>query len=974
VNKIKYLIYFLIITFGITAYKVYTSYEALTIAEIKKFSANNLKLNVDLKGIVINSLFPLTIKITDLNVKKEPELNLIAQKLEIQLLNPFELIKMKSKKPALALRLSDFKISYSQTELHENTNTPVTQSNIQIKSAEQLLPKNKYIQDVNVSLLLEQGLIELQKNRETIISSKIKKMELNLPSLKSDIKLSYDGSIKLQADILKLDYPLVLESKINLTDGWLNASETKLSFVGIDCNLGLKYHLQKKYIDLTNKIDISNLNRLPLNLIENFPISKLLGALKSEIKITGYLDNNPLIAGFLDLKIFSADLSLKKADIASSGSLKLNLTTSFSYVKKLSLNAIKWDADLSKLYFEKTNFIKKPISVKLLTAGSGNFNEEFKLDSFSFHFDKFSMTAQGLLSQTKFSNFKFNIPAFNLTGFEKYLLFLPQYPLNGSVEAKGQIEGNLNDPKNLSIMLDPFKINNFKYTLYKKINDVEIEGPIQANISGSISVKNQIAEKGDIKGFVDAVNLDIRKNGESLKVSDDPLKMEFRTAVLNKTIYIEKFDIKSMFGHFDIKGNPPLSLADDFKFNLNLYSLNWNRIRNFLPKNELINNIKSIAGKGSVDIQGKLNPKELLNSDIKVNSKTNFTISEMKIPWDLKISQNSNEASTNIKNTEIIPDAFVSNKKLLNSFIINNELKIDKVILSDNQIIDNIFIITSIKNESLFVSGSIQSFFEGQLAIDNIEVPLSTKDPKTKYQVSSNKINLSKMISTFMPQYNDLIKGLASFKSEGSSYLPYSVNFKKGLFAKGMFNYENGRVDTFNFANLIKEKLLSLPNISTPKLLEKYPLEGSISSLFSLKELTVQLEKFKAKTNRNEEIELNGTISANLDTDMKAVLKLVDLPLKGDFINANKDNTGRIEFPIEIKGNLKNPQWSFMGNTLEKMTNNYITFEKNKLFNIAQKEVDKKTNEANRAIQSEVNKQKKKLEYEAKKALDGLFK
>ncbi|OYZ17284.1 MAG: hypothetical protein B7Y39_15410, partial [Bdellovibrio sp. 28-41-41] len=88
-----------------------------------------------------------------------------------------------------------------------------------------------------------------------------------------------------------------------------------------------------------------------------------------------------------------------------------------------------------------------------------------------------------------------------------------------------------------------------------------------------------------------------------------------------------------------------------------------------------------------------------------------------------------------------------------------------------------------------------------------------------------------------------------------------------------------------------------------------------------------------------------------------------------------------LEIPIIIQGNLMQPKWSFAGNTVEKMTQNFIEYQKTKVKqhvdrkvaevkDQAQAEVDKKKKEA----ELEIEKKKKELENEAMKQLNGLFK
>lgn len=957
-------------------YKVYSVYYPQLIVEIKNQAQKKFDIELDFTNLQISSLNPIGLKVNNLTAKKKNLFQIETQSIEVKVLNLQSLLQQKTKKPEIDFTVTDFKIEL----LANNKITPPetsaanTSSPLPFNSLEKALPENPYINNLKINFSLINGLVVGKKNSERIIDLNTKLLTVAINDLKEPLKFDFDGEVKSMVDNFALSYPISIGSLLQYSNGWIEAKNTDFNFIGIENKLNFKLHPTSKYIDLTSEVDVPNLNKLPIGLIENFPLSKLLGSLKSKFKVTGYLEKNPLISGDVDLKIFSADLSLKQKDIASSGNFNLNLKTKFDFKEKLTIHSIKWAADLSKAYFEKTDFFKKPVGIPFVTEGSGAFKDDFNLEKFKLHFDQIRAEAQGLLSLDKVSQFSFDIPEFDFKGFEKYLLFIPQYPISGKFAAKGEVQGLLKDPTNLNLNLSQVKLTQLKYTLYKKINDVEIEGPVQADFQGALHVNKQVAIKGDLKGHIDADSLNIKKNGDVLKVGDDPLKVEFKTNVVNQKIQIENFDIKSMFGWMQISGKPPIGFNDPINLNIKVNKINWIRIRNFLPKNEVINNIKNITASGNLNVTGSINEKDLLSSPLMITGSSQVGISEVLIPWELALSTGTEDKAKEAEAKLITPEPFVPQKDLLAKIKVSNVLSIDKVLLKDKSAFEGLQFTTKIENNNLLFNGSIKKIFNGDLKVKSVILPLTSIDPVIHYDVASQGIDLAAMLRIFLPTYKDLIKGQASLQVEGNSHLPYSVNFKKNLQAKGQFSYADGKLNALDMAKLVKEKLMLLPGISLPKKIDNTQIEGAIKSNFELKNLSVTVTDFSAKSKKNEELQINGSINTELEADLKAQLLLVDLPLKGDFINANKDPQGRVGFPIEIKGKLTEPKWNFVGNSLEAMTSKYMNNEKQKVINLASKEVEKKKNEAQRAVQSEVNKQKSKLENEAKKAFDGLFK
>lgn len=982
---IKYLFYILVVLLLAGGYTFYFNYWPLIVNEIKAQVYKVSQVELEFSSVRLKSLFPLGIQINSLKATRNNFISFAADKIEIKFVNTLEFLKRKSHQPEIELQIINFKLNVSYSNINKNTtsvNSASATAPLKISSLKNYLPKNNYVEDIKLHLKLQKGYIEYSHNQQTLGELKLKSSETLITSLEEPINFTYEGTVKSKFDALEIEYPFTVSTKIEIRNNWINLLNTQFDILGIENKITLKYHTESKYLDFSCENDIPNLNKLPLSMVDNFPINKLFGSLKSQFKAVGYMERKPQITGDIDLKIISADIELKKGDLSAAGNLNLTLKSQFSYQNKLTINQIKWNADLSKTFFEKSNLIKKQVSTPFITEGSGSFNEDFNLKNFRLVFNNITASAQGILSLNNESNFKFEIPEFDLKNIEKSLLLLPQYPITGKVAAKGEVQGFLKDPKNLNLNIELFKIENFKYTLYKKINDVEIEGPIRANLKGSLLIDKQVALKGDISGYIDAEDLSIRKNGDSLKVSEDPLKVDFKTSVINKSLHINQLDVKSLIGSFTISGKPPIAFNDYLSLTLKVHKINWARIRNFIPKSTrnlplssaLINSIKNINATAALNVSGSISEKDILNSPLKMSGQTQVHISEINFPWDLKLSDEEKDAPTKSEVKLVIPEPFIKSNPLLGKLTFENQLIIDKITFKDQQSISGINLNSKIENENFLQSGQINNFFDGKLVITNIQVPLTKKDPLILFDVNSSSLNLTKASGIFLSEFQNIIKGLASFSASGKSHLPYSLNFKKQLEIKGQFSYQNGRIDTFNFAKLIKEKLLTLPNVATPQGFEKNPLEGSIKSEFMLKNQTISIDNFIAITKRKEEVQLHGTITPDLNMNMKANLNLVDLPLKGDFITANKDSHGRLTFPIEIKGNIKNPQWSFVGNTLEAMTQKYLQFERNRIVIVASKEINKKKEEANRAIQSEIHKQKSKLESEAKKTLNNLFK
>ncbi|MCK6599071.1 MAG: hypothetical protein L6Q37_11960 [Bdellovibrionaceae bacterium] len=964
---------------GYFSYKYLINLESNLITKAKQIAQEKFQAQLSIKSLKLISINPLGIAIEDLVIDKKNEYKIFLPWTEIKILNTINILQFKTQVLQLQIESlnynTDVMLNETSKEIAKNKrdeHTKETDSNA-IKNTKDFLPKNPFVKNIALLLNLRNGNVNVSKDKSTLFKASNEKISVSIPSLEAPINIELLSSINIPNSYFSFDIPIRLNSELTFSNEWLSSTKTQLQVFALDTKNEFKFHLGKKFLNFSSKAKINNLALIPFSEFKNSPIKKLEGELISSFETSGYLNELPYLKGSLEFKKLKADMTMKSPELSIQGEFSGNLKADFTYQQKLFFNNFNWDLDLTPLYIQKKDIFKKPSSIVLTSQAKGRYQDGVYFDFFKLKLDSFFIQSQGYLSFDNPSRFQFEIPKFSFSHFEKFFPSLPQYPLNGELQTNGEVKGLIKDPKNLEIKLDPIKIDQFKYTVRNTINDVTLEGPITGKLFGSIHIKNQLAQKGEVVGSINAMNINISKEGNSLKVEDEPLKLDFKTSVLNNKINIDSFKINSFIADLNIKGTPPLSLDDQFSFKIDISHLNWNRIKHFLPKNELISSIKNLTGEVQSTLYGKLNKSNLSASGLSINAESKLSIEELTLPWDLSFKnpdatpKSETLASNNAK-------AFLPRFSIFEKSKITNQLRISKLIFYNKDFFSNLEFNSLLQKNQLQLTGKIEKIFNGGLNINRLIIPLTVDDPEISFRINSQKIEALPLMSLFLPDIKNLIKGQAQLNIEGTTKLPSSPKFKDSFQAKGQFQYNQGRLETLQIMNLVKEKLLSLPQVSLPKKFDKSPIEGQIDIDFEITHQLLNLIQFQATTTRKEQITLSGHIDSSLMSELSGTLKLSDVPLKGDFIKANQDELGRLNFPLSLKGNLRNLSWDFTGNILQKMTQKYIDAEKNNLTLIAKKEFEQKKQEAQRMIQNEAQKQTHKLKENAKKEIQNWFK
>lgn len=973
----------------------------LTIVSAYFFGPSNLKKKIksdfaqsgiefDYTKLKLASVIPTNLVITDLEIKKEKNYSLYVKKasFEINLLDI--LVHWKNKFVRSEILIDDIIFNYEDLEPSGTSQkNPMTASPARGGDLKDYLKSNFGISemdfyfkiakfDYNISLPM--GKFRVYGN-----DTSLKVSGVDQPVAVTFNAFAYGN--KGLGPFNNVYLPITFASQFTVSNGVANLLKSDFSFAGVKNNITGLVNLKNLDYDTTLKVQIPKIENLEFlkKHQAQLPFTDAAGTLSLDINSRGNLTDpiDSQIKGLLKLNSFSANANYKDTNLSVKGPLSLNLATAFIYMNKTpSITSASWILNMENSEIAYKDIFQKEKAVKLTTEGTVAYQSDLTIDRFKLLFHTLDVSAKGMASLQRASDLSFTVKPFKLQDFKTFLPNNKDFDISGNVEVDAQVKGFLNQPKYLSIDVKKIYAQNVNYFLKYKDNRLSVQGPLSFTFLGSLLIERAQVLKGSITGQADLTPLVVSHNGQSRKTNSDLFKANWSFQSHDGKLNIEKLYLNTFLTAMTLKGYPPLAKDDSFNLKLDLESMNWRRIKPFLPANEWMDTVSDMTSKGSIQASGKLDPLDIMKSKISVDGDMNSVIATVALPFNFHLS--SAPISDNPMPAAILttPEALIKDANILRAVRWNQKLSIQKITFKDSPAqFQNLSMKANLENNGLKINGEIGSIFNGKMVFTDVFVPLTTPDPKFKFNLASANLSFSPLVEFVMPEYKDLISGTTNFEVVGETKMPGTLNFKKHLAAKGSFIIPTSVLQTMKVIDEVKQKFAAIKDVGVPSAIPVSNMSASTESDFEINQSVITLTNFVATARNKDEIAFNGNIGFDLDSKIKGVLRLVNLPVKGDFLAANQNTSGQVEIPVIIEGNLKRPQWNFAGNTLDKMAQNFIDYQRNK----AKEVVDRKVAEVKQQAQAEVDRQKqqaektlqqkkKELADEATKRLQGLFK
>lgn len=869
---------------------------------------------------------------------------------------------------------SDEKSSHPSEQSNEKSNEQLTLSSSTLKL---ISPR---LQDLEVRLTLNNGQVKVtekvtEKDTRLLDASNISFM-INLPSLNEALALKFSGQLRLNHPMTAFFIPISISSQLKLDQGVLDLGATEISVLNINTKSKGNIDLKNRQVNIKVTANIPELEKLPLPTTENIPLKKWKGFLNINADIRGPL-LNPNVNGSAQLKDAEFLVDFKNSHLNANGLLKANIDAQFVKDKpgfSFQFPSLKWNLDLLQMAITSPQFFHKEKNTPLNTQGVGSFSDDLQLEQFTLKLAQIELSASGRFSTSASSKFRVDIKPTTLVGLERMILPLAQYPMQGALALKSEIEGHLADPKKLKINLEMLKLEKVSTAVEFKNADLSLRGPVKLDLNGQLFVDQLQVRSGHVALFSDLTDLEVKFKDQFRKNPGEITKINMTATKTGETLALKHSQIQTPQGTLSLTGTPPLTLSAPMDLNLQIKSFDFGKLGVWLPK--FAKMIPAGTLSSNLQIKGSLNSDDIMKSPLTIYGKFSADL-----PKYLLVSEKKTSGAKETPPEPKPAPAFVQDSPLIRQLMLEGTLTLGQFEM-DKFSARGISAQLKLANSNLNGSAQIKNIFDGAIQLNQVTVPLTKPDPEIQFDLKTQNIRLEQVTKAFVPDYEKLTTGMASLSASGHTKMPGTPAFLEKIEAAGTFNLNQCVLNTVHLSEILKDIIQKIPGAKPDMLTSRGPMQVEVKSNFKLKNGQIEIKPFDAVTIRKEQLLVSGKANLKMDLDLKGSLFLVDQFVGGSFFEANKDSLGRLEIPLIIQGNAMKPEFKFAQDTISTMLGKTIEFEKNKIIKKAQaeaqKEIQKQMDQAKAQAQKELEKKRAeaqdRITEELKKKAQQLFK
>ncbi len=824
---------------------------------------------------------------------------------------------------------------------------------VPIQSLSDLRLKAPQIKNLRFQFEVEGAQFEMKKGKERLVSIKDLHLKAGFEAFESPVVLNLAGLVKIEKSPLPIWLPVSLDASMKLEQGELSVVKAEAKVLSLAANLKGKVNLNTQEMQLQMQAEVPELEKVPVPTGYGLPFNAWKGALKASVSAEGSFQS-PLVLGSLELLNSRLNLALENGDLKAAGPLVMGLQLDFKFSSTFEVRKLDGNLDLTATEISYEKLFKKPADVPLRIGARGRTERLIYIDVLSVKLAQLEAEVSGSIDlgqRTQWpASLRVNIRPTNLVGLENFFLPLSQHLMTGSVSLNGTIRGDLKQPSMAKVMISELALKKFSTQVKYQNSEMILDGPVAMNLEGTLDMENLNVQAGTATLFADLSGMRIKYLNLFSKKQNEMLKVNLKAEKKGNKLTLRSSELGTFAGLIQISGEPPLGVSAPMALQLDCKSLSLNQIRSWFPSHQML--IPDGESQFSVSLVGRLDPEAVLRSSLAVKATVGARISKLSI-----VKSEPAETVTTVKAKPKPPEAFLNPDPLLKLMQLNLNLALGELELAALRA-QGINLKAEVREGMVSSSLSIQRVFDGSMTLPRFKLNLFQKDPVIGFEFSGQKLKIEKMLSWALPQYERLIRGEADLTAVGNVKLPWAPDFVESVDAGGDLRLENGVLNTVELGEMFKGLMSSIPGLDPQVIAARGPLQAKMSARFRVKEAQVNLSPFQAITARKEELFLKGGLDSNLNMDLVGSLFLREA-LSGPFYEANKDAEGRLEIPLQLQGVATKPEFKFAQESIAKMAAKTIEFEKKKVL---------------QKVESQVEKQAKELADDLKKKAQDLFK
>jgi len=600
------------------------------------------------------------------------------------------------------------------------------------------------------------------------------------------------------------------------------------------------------------------------------------------------------------------------------------------YTDQLTIEDVNIDADLTNLSLQIPDLLFKPEKTPLLLKLNGQGTEsELQLKQAQLQFDQVLITAEGTvgIAAGKRSQLNVRLPAVQLSGLERKLLPLKDFPLSGQMGLDAKVVGDLFNFSDATIDFTKINVKDVRGGINFTSQDksLAIKGPFLANVIGSAQIRKLNLSSANVQGNVDLSGLSLSQKDVFEKKAQETLALQFDMQQVKDSTQIKSLSFHSDFARLKVSGriaNPQRPYLD---IKAQIQNINLGRISQKVASFKTFGLLGQVNGdigiKGTFDANGGIE-----KSPLAVTGKLNVQIPKyvfLSAPPQIQKEANAKETEVELPDaTALLPNWPVLRDSQITMNVTLGQFEFDKIKAEKIQVQANY------NRGQVQGSATVGQLFRGIASVPNFSTTTLFKPPTFSGAMSAKNISANEALSFVAPQYaGHLTGGLLNGDYKFSTQRPQTKNWLPKLVASGQLSGENIKTKEDIIQKALGDKLSQFAKdkkalSDTPK-----PINANLNMNFNLKNSVAEIKSLNLLTDDNNEFTGAGKVDLNLMADLKGTLYLSKVDIGGSVRAANSDAKGRFVVPLAVKGSLLEPSFDIAAHTLQEIGKRTLKYE-----------------------------------------------
>lgn len=740
---------------------------------------------------------------------------------------------------------------------------------------------------------------------------------------------SYVGTHLAGSDF---QFPLQVQTELSREQNVIKTQKTVVNVAGLIAVIAGQTDLVQGSHDWTIAAKIPQLEKLraPPQFL---PPGKWTGSISAQVRAQKPAGKTWQAAGDVRLKDLYGDVKYIKGDAKIEGQLTSDAEAQFTYGDKITIPKFQLTAQLQQLGIAYGKYFNKPVGIPMAINVDGMSNNDvMNLKNCKLVLANLIAQAQGSVqtSSSAISNIHIEIPATNLSGFEKYFPILSGAPVQGVLQLNATAQGNLTQPESIKVQINPLTLKQARATINWNSQDrkMKVSGPVRVNLVAQANAQGKQLSSAALKLQGQFSGLSIQAPGLFEKRSGQPLEVLLSAQQKGQALNISQGDVQLPPGRMALIGSirdwqrPALALKlKSAKISLASLSEMLPMLRSYKLTGDLSTDMDL---NGIYDFKKGITQSALtLSGNVQAHLK-NYVYLSPKTQMDGTQSTGKNKIS------ETKPEPILPDWPILRTSRIASQLQVDEIHYND-LLISGVSWKGQLNQGNLQGKASVMRVFDGSIQVNSLATSLIQAQPTTVAVAQMRNLNIGHAVNWALPDWKDQIAGIATGTSDMVIPHPSRADFLKTLKAKGQLQVQNAKLSSLKFQQLAKDKLSKIPGVGNKANVPMDDLLADVSTNYNLQEARLNLINFDMKTPAHDELRAEGWIGLDKQVDLNGTAYLANAPVSGSVREANSDASGRLILPLKIRGNIMQPEVAFAEETIKQLIANTAKLEGKKL-------------------------------------------